>query len=78
MTSDSQSPGEPPKQINLQQIAQQFMVGLQRHFDMLAYTLASRQAVSEADYKHIARAPQMMPVPRAIKISSRCRPMRAI
>jgi len=62
MTSDSQSPGEPPKQINLQQIAQQFMVGLQRHFDMLAYTLASRQAVSEADYKHIARAPQMMPV----------------
>ena len=47
MTAESNSNGGQPQQVNLQQIAQQFMSGLQRHFDMLAFNLASREAVQE-------------------------------
>ncbi|HAV13941.1 MAG TPA: hypothetical protein DCX06_10690 [Opitutae bacterium] len=61
MTADSQpNPGQ-PQQVNLQQIAQQFMLGLQRHFDMLAFNLASREAVKEDAYNQHANAPRIMP-----------------
>ncbi|WPJ97399.1 hypothetical protein SH580_06710 [Coraliomargarita algicola] len=50
-----------PQQVNLQQIAQQFMVGLQRHFDMLAFNLAAREGVQEAAYNARVNAPKIMP-----------------
>lgn len=56
---DNDSPR--PQQINLQQIAQQFMVGLQRHFDMLAFNLAAREDVTEEDYNKFVQAPKIMP-----------------
>lgn len=37
------------------------MVGLQRHFDMLAFNLASRESATEEAYLAHARAPQAMP-----------------
>ncbi|MGB0408815.1 MAG: hypothetical protein ACPGIC_02355 [Opitutales bacterium] len=49
------------KQVNLQQMAEQFMAGLQRHADMLAFNLASREAVQEDAYKQHAQAPKIMP-----------------
>ncbi len=49
----------------MQQIAQQFMTGLQRHFDMLAFNLAARKDVSEEDYKKFAQAPKIMPAAKA-------------
>jgi len=49
----------------LQQIAQQFMVGLQRHFDMLAFNLAAREGVAEADYDRLVHAPKIMPAAKA-------------
>ena len=54
------NPGQ-PQQVNLQQIAQQFMGGLQRHFDMLAFNLASREATQEDAYNVHANAPRIMP-----------------
>ncbi|MEO0508722.1 MAG: hypothetical protein AAF065_02540 [Verrucomicrobiota bacterium] len=54
--------GQPQQQqVNLQQIAQQFMAGLQRHFDMLAFNLASRESVQEEAYIKYAQAPKIMP-----------------
>ena len=50
-----------PQHVNLQEIAQQFMVGLQRHFDMLAFNLAARKDVTEVDYDRIVHAPRIMP-----------------
>lgn len=50
-----------PQQVNLQQIAQQFMAGLQRHFDMLAFNLAARDNVQEEAYNARANAPRVMP-----------------
>jgi hypothetical protein len=50
-----------PQQVNLQQIAQQFMVGLQRHFDMLAFNLAAHETVREEAYNQQANAPRVMP-----------------
>ncbi len=61
MTAESQPNSGQPQQVNLQQIAQQFMVGLQRHFDMLAFNLASREAVTEAGYNKHSNAPRIMP-----------------
>lgn len=61
MTSEAQPNSEQPQQVNLQQIAQQFMVGLQRHFDMLAFNLASREAAQEDAYNRHANAPRIMP-----------------
>ena len=63
MSSESQpNPGQPQQQqVNLQQIAQQFMAGLQRHFDMLAFNLASRASVTEAAYDAHVKAPKIMP-----------------
>lgn len=54
------NPGQ-PQQVNLQQIAQQFMAGLQRHFDMLAFNLAAREGVQEAAYNARVNAPKVMP-----------------
>lgn len=62
--ADSSQPdnsGQQPQQVNLQQIAQQFMVGLQRHFDMLAFNLAARKDVVEEDYDKFVHAPKVMP-----------------
>ena len=58
MTTDSQPESRQPesRQINLQQVAGQFMGGLQRHFDMLAYNIASRDAVTEEAHKAIGFA----------------------
>jgi hypothetical protein len=61
MTAESQPNSGQPQQVNLQQIAQQFMVGLQRHFDMLAFNLASREAVQEDAYNARVNAPRIMP-----------------
>ncbi len=54
------NPGQ-PQQVNLQQIAQQFMAGLQRHFDMLAFNLAARESVQEDAYNARVNAPKVMP-----------------
>jgi hypothetical protein len=60
--SENQQPNNgQPQQVNLQQIAQQFMAGLQRHFDMLAFNLAARESVQENDYNLRANAPKVMP-----------------
>lgn len=61
MTAESNPNGGQPQQVNLQQIAQQFMSGLQRHFDMLAFNLASREAVQEESYNQRVNAPRIMP-----------------
>lgn len=50
-----------PQQVNLQKVAQDFMAGLQRHFDMLAFNLASREFVTEAAYDKRSNAPRVMP-----------------
>ena len=50
-----------PQQVNLQQIAQQFMEGLQRHFDMLAFNLAARESAQEEAYEARVNAPRVMP-----------------
>lgn len=62
--SDQPNPGQ-PRQLNLQQMADQFMVGVQRHFDMLAFNLASREGATEAAYDSHCREPRMMPASRA-------------
>lgn len=61
MTAESNPNSGQPQQVNLQQIAQQFMSGLQRHFDMLAFNLASREAVQEESYNRRVNAPRIMP-----------------
>lgn len=61
MTPETNPNSGQPQQINLQQIAQQFMAGLQRHFDMLAFNLASRESVQEAAYNARVNAPRIMP-----------------
>lgn len=54
------NPGQ-PQQVNLQQVAQQFMAGMQRHFDMLAFNLAARECVQEEAYNARINAPKVMP-----------------
>lgn len=63
MTDGNQSNDGQPReqQVNLQQVAQQFMAGLQRHFDMLAFNLAARESVQEALYDKYAHLPKIMP-----------------
>lgn len=63
MATDPQTNGGQPQQqqVNLQHIAQQFMAGLQRHFDMLAFNLAARESVQEASYNQRVQAPRIMP-----------------
>lgn len=52
---------EQSKELNLGAMAQEFMDGLQRHADMLAFNLASRESIKEKDYKKRSAAPQIMP-----------------
>ncbi len=54
-------PGQ-PRQLNLKQMAEQFMAGMQRHFDMLAFNLVSREAAAESAYDERAKAVGLMPV----------------
>ena len=61
MSENTQPNQGQPQQVNLQQIAQQFMSGLQRHFDMLAFNLAARDSVQEAAYNERVNAPKIMP-----------------
>lgn len=60
--NNPQQPAGQPRELNLQQIAGQFMAGLQRHFDMLAFNLAGREAATEENYNRIAGRSGMMPV----------------
>lgn len=54
------NPGQ-SRELNLQKTAEQFMAALQRHFDMLAYNLASRENVAEEAYVARVNAPRAMP-----------------
>lgn len=53
-----------PRELNLQQMAGQFMAGLQRHFDMLAFNLASRECGSESRYNELVLQAGLLPVPQ--------------
>jgi len=55
------NPGQ-GREINLKTMAEQFIGGLQHHFDMLAFNLASREAATEEAYERHAQAPRIMPV----------------
>jgi len=57
--------GGQSRQINLQELVNQFMGGLQRHFDMLAFNLAAREKAAEEDYDRIAKAVFIMPASQA-------------
>ena len=61
MTDTPNPSGGKPQQVNLQQIAQQFMAGLQQHFDMLAFNLAARDDAKEESYNKRVQAPRIMP-----------------
>ena len=50
-----------PQQINLNKVAHQFMSGLQRHFDLLAFNLAAHDNVQEETYNKRVNAPHIMP-----------------
>ncbi len=51
MASESRQPGpDQPRNLNLQQMAGQFMAGMQRHLDMLTFNLAAQAGVSEKSY----------------------------
>jgi len=80
MTDSSQPDNDHPRsqQVNLQQIAQQFMAGLQRHFDMLAFNLAAREDVTEADYNKFVKHLRSCLPPNRTKTLSKCRLMPAI
>lgn len=60
-TPNQPNPGQ-PRELNLQRTAEQFMVGIQRHFDMLAFNQASRQTVSEEAYVEKVKAAGMIPI----------------
>ncbi len=62
--ADDQTPnGGKPQQINLNNVAQQFMSGLQRHFDLLAFNLAAQDTVQEETYNKRVNASHIMPSP---------------
>lgn len=61
MSENTAPNGGQSQQVNLQQIAQQFMAGLQRHFDMLAFNMAAREGVQESAYNERVNAPRVMP-----------------
>ncbi|MEM0966154.1 MAG: hypothetical protein AAGJ81_08420 [Verrucomicrobiota bacterium] len=65
MSAESEKGGGQTRQINLQDLVNQFMGGLQRHFDMLAFNLAARQRAEEEDYDRIAKGVFIMPAGRA-------------
>ena len=60
---DQQKPNQgQPQQINLNQVAHQFMAGLQRHFDLLAFNLAAHDTVQEETYDKHVHTPGTMPL----------------
>ena len=61
MSKTPESADGQPRQINLRDLVNQFMGGLQRHFDMLAFNLAARSRAEEADYDRIVKAVRIMP-----------------
>ena len=61
MLENSQPNQGQPQHINLQQLAQQFMAGLQRHFDMLAFNMVARESVQEDAYNSRVNVPRLMP-----------------
>ena len=61
--SSQPNPGT-PRELNLQRSAEQFMIGMQRHFDMLAFNLAARQTVTEESYQAKVQEPAMLLVPQ--------------
>jgi len=65
MSLQPESEGGASRQINLGHIANQFMGGLQRHFDMLAFNLAARERAQEVDFDRISQALGIQPVPQA-------------
>ncbi|MCH8475430.1 MAG: hypothetical protein LAT55_09405 [Opitutales bacterium] len=60
-SSNQPNPGQ-PRELNLQRTAEQFMVGIQKHFDMLAFNQASRQNVTEEAYLEKVNAAGMIPI----------------
>lgn len=65
MSNEPGPKGGQTRQINLQDLVNQFMGGLQRHFDLLAFNLACRERAIESDYIRIAKAVHIMPAARA-------------
>jgi hypothetical protein len=65
MSNNPAPEGGQTRKINLQDLVNQFMGGLQRHFDMLAFNLASREMASEADYDRFSKAVFIMPASKA-------------
>ena len=61
MLGNSQPNQGRPQQVNLQQFAHQFMAGLQRHFDMLAFNMVARESVQEDAYNSRVNVPRVMP-----------------
>lgn len=51
-----------PRELNLQKMAEQFLIGMQRHFDMLCFNLISRESASESAYQEKSRLSGAMPV----------------
>lgn len=57
---------QPQKQtLNLQTISQNFLAGMQRHFDMLAFNLACRKQASLEGYTELVQRPKLLPLPQA-------------
>lgn len=56
------NPGGQPRELNLQQMASQFMAGVQRHFDILAFNLAARSQMAEKAYDERCHQLGAMPV----------------
>jgi len=65
MSNEPTPEGGQTRQINLQDLVNQFMGGLQRHFDMLAFNIAAREKVVEEDYDRISKSVFIMPASRA-------------
>ncbi len=60
--ADEQNPdGKKLQQINLDQVAKNFMLSLQRQFDMLAFNLAAHDTVQEEAYNQRVNASKVMP-----------------
>lgn len=66
MDASPESTGPGPgqtRELNLQKMAGQFMAGVQRHFDHLAYNLAARDSVVEDTFTERVRLAGIMPAP---------------
>ena len=61
MSENSQPNKGQPQHVNLQQFAHQFMAGLQRHFDMLAFNMVASESVQEDAYNSRVNLPRVMP-----------------